>query len=191
MERMTDKQFKEWFNFKKDSWLIYQQACAARKYVDAAENYEKMKSEIEEAPLHSVFFADDAEYDPKRAAQLINDYEVELLNDLSENPQALIVWGSLSLELRTSLGPVKSYDREYYLHFSMLVAKALVELTTGQEKEAVNKGGKSATSLQRYKLNARGAQTLAIAKELAQKQVEEWESLHGYPSLYRIEEKVL
>ena len=188
MEWMTQEQFAEWLGFKEAAWAAHRKNCGAQQALEAVDRYQKMKEAVKECALHPVFLASDEQFDVQRAAQLVNDYEVELLTDLQVNAGACLVWARTHLELCTELGTLKSYEQEYGLHFSMLEPKGLIEVL----KQTLVEPGKSGTGMPliTYGLTPRGLQVVQTALALAQKQIEEWEAVRGYPSLYQVAQEL-
>jgi hypothetical protein len=175
MKMMNKQQQEEWYQLKKDYWSQYQRDCLVSKIMQSYDQVQVAKKKMVETGLHPVFSVSNEEFNAVHAARLISDYEIEILNDLSTNPQSYLQWNKVRLELITSLGILKKYDVEFNAYFSLLITKNLLVPATKREQLDVF----------RFQISDWGIKVDLLAQELLKKEVEEWDDHRGIPSLYR------
>lgn len=168
---MSRPQQVQWIKAKTDWLESYHEHIKSKTAARANSLIRAHGKMLDEGVLHEMFYAKDEDFDPLVAARQLNDYEVAILNDLKNHPQAHLAYDyGINLALCTEQERVKGYDLDHRMHMGMLFNKHLLK------KQAPKQ----------FVLNERGKLTLEAANELAKKEIEEWEMWRGMPSLYHL-----
>lgn len=173
-ELMTLSEKNEWIE-KKRTFLEKQRHSIRDTFQMGKQAWDEYHAFIE-AKVDPNDFASEKDFDVEKAANRLNDYERDLLQECLEEkgryfelvePEEGIVY----LALKTKMGIFKKYkDLEYIEGYSTLIRKQQVEKIKGTPNQ--------------FSPSWRGKAVLKRAIELQDKEVEELEGMKGIGSFY-------
>ncbi len=175
MTLMTQQEMMETLEYKSALIRSFMMQSTADKTLEAF-NFPERVAEIEQGDvIPDCFYESDETFDAEKCARMINDYEVEILSDLKDNPQAKLKLSGRCMELIQDSRVLKQYDVDFVHGFKWLIARELVKV----EKMLGDR------SMILSAVLPRADKIVIIAKKLQQQDVEEWELWRDMPSLYR------
>lgn len=179
LQWMDEAAMKKELEFKKELIRVFSLEMVSDKTCDMLALQDKMKEETLDKFVAECFFASDEELDVEKCARMISDYEVELLEAVSQEPDLYLKLAIAEVSIAKEKGEaLKKFGPEYANALQWLWARELLEV----EKQLGPK-------MFLFKaVQPRAGRIVAEAKKLQGIDVEAWEQWRGMPSLYRLNE---